>query len=117
MHDVDIGFIFDEDDCIQQARELQEFNGAIVLPSEEEINNSILSPVEEEIKVVDDKQREVLIARILLLAAAALYGTNFTLVKILDETVPVGASTSLRFALAGLATLPWFLTPRSARQN
>jgi drug/metabolite transporter (DMT)-like permease len=51
---------------------------------------------------------EVLKARALVLIAAALYGTNFTLVKILNEHLPVGASTSLRFVLASLALLPFF---------
>ena len=52
---------------------------------------------------------EVWKARFLLFAAAALYGTNFTLVKILHEHLPVGASTSIRFTLASLATLPFLL--------
>jgi len=50
-------------------------------------------------------------ARLLLIIAAALYGTNFTCVKLLDESVPVGISTTLRFALATLATLPWLVGP------
>eukprot|EP00538_Stauroneis_constricta_P013192 CAMPEP_0119547542 /NCGR_PEP_ID=MMETSP1352-20130426/1638_1 /TAXON_ID=265584 /ORGANISM="Stauroneis constricta, Strain CCMP1120" /LENGTH=567 /DNA_ID=CAMNT_0007592489 /DNA_START=164 /DNA_END=1867 /DNA_ORIENTATION=- len=48
-------------------------------------------------------------ARLLLLASAALYGTNFSLVKILGDSMPVGVSSTLRFALATLATLPWLL--------
>jgi len=55
---------------------------------------------------------EVWRARFLLLIAAGLYGTNFTIVKILNEQMPFGASTSLRFILATLATLP-FLFPSS----
>jgi len=50
-------------------------------------------------------------ARLLLIIAAALYGTNFTCVKMLDESVPVGISATLRFALATLATLPWLVGP------
>ena len=50
-------------------------------------------------------------ARLLLLGAAALYGTNFSVVKILGDTMPVGISASLRFGLAALATLPWLLQP------
>jgi len=46
-------------------------------------------------------------ARLLLLASACLYGTNFTFVKILNENVPVQIGTSLRFTLAAIATLPW----------
>ena len=47
-------------------------------------------------------------ARLLLLASAALYGTNFTAVKILNENIPVQLATTLRFGLAAIATLPWF---------
>merc|ERR1711865_1297917 len=43
----------------------------------------------------------------LLIVAAALYGTNFSFVKLLGETLPVGVSLSIRFALAALVTLPW----------
>lgn len=57
----------------------------------------------------DESRNDVQVARILLLVAAALYGTNFALVKILDENVPVGASTSLRFGLSALVSLPWLL--------
>jgi Permeases of the drug/metabolite transporter (DMT) superfamily len=46
-------------------------------------------------------------ARLLLLASAALYGTNFTFVKVLNENVPVQLGTAMRFVLAALATLPW----------
>ena len=46
-------------------------------------------------------------ARILLLISAALYGTNFTFVKVLNENIPVGFGTALRFALASVVTLPW----------
>jgi len=50
-------------------------------------------------------------ARLLLLAAAALYGTNFSLVKLMGEasTFPVAWSTTLRFGLAALATMPWLM--------
>lgn len=50
-------------------------------------------------------------ARLLLLGAAALYGTNFSVVKILGDTMPVGISATLRFGLAALVTLPWLLAP------
>lgn len=53
-------------------------------------------------------------ARLLVIVAAALYGTNFSVVKILDETMPVGISSTLRFAMAALATLPWLLAPSSS---
>ena len=44
-------------------------------------------------------------ARLLLIFSAALYGTNFTFVKILNENMPVQIATSLRFALAAIVTL------------
>lgn len=56
--------------------------------------------------------RKVLEARLLLLGAAALYGTNFPVVKILDQNLPVGACASLRFMMGALVMLPWLL-PRS----
>lgn len=56
-------------------------------------------------------------ARLFLILAAALYGTNFTCVKLLDETVPVGISTTLRFALASLATLPWLIGKSDSSDN
>lgn len=46
-------------------------------------------------------------ARTLLIGAAALYGTNFSLVKLLGDTMPEGISLTLRFALASAVTLPW----------
>jgi drug/metabolite transporter (DMT)-like permease len=48
-------------------------------------------------------------ARLLLCAAAALYGTNFSVVKILGDTMPVGVSSTLRFGLAALAAFPWLV--------
>ena len=53
---------------------------------------------------------DVVKARLLLLCAAALYGTNFSLVKILGETgMSVGLSSTLRFGMAALVTAPWLL--------
>lgn len=48
-------------------------------------------------------------ARLLLCVSAALYGTNFSVVKILGDTMPVGVSSTLRFGLAALVTFPWLL--------
>ncbi len=56
-------------------------------------------------------------ARILLLVSAALYGTNFTFVKMLNENIPTGLGTSLRFALASFATLPWIFLSSSSSAN
>jgi drug/metabolite transporter (DMT)-like permease len=49
-------------------------------------------------------------ARLLLVGAAALYGTTFSLVKLLGDTMPVGISTTLRFGLAALVTMPWLVS-------
>lgn len=50
-------------------------------------------------------------ARLLLLLSAALYGTNFTMVKSLDESMSVGMSSTLRFGFAAVAMLPWLFAP------
>ncbi|KAL7530526.1 hypothetical protein ACHAWF_003413, partial [Thalassiosira exigua] len=50
-------------------------------------------------------------ARLLLLLSAALYGTNFTMVKSLDESMSVGLSSTLRFGFAALAMSPWLFRP------
>merc|ERR1740139_1698000 len=55
----------------------------------------------------DDDDAAVWKARALLIGAAALYGTNFSLVKLLGDTMPEGVSLTLRFALASAVTLPW----------
>lgn len=55
-------------------------------------------------------------ARLLLLSAAALYGTNFAAVKYLVDEIPVGVFGTLRFGLAALATLPW-LWPTKNNDN
>ncbi len=52
-------------------------------------------------------------ARLLLLLSAALYGTNFSVVKQLDEIIPVGVSSTLRFGLASFAMLPLLVAPLS----
>ena len=46
-------------------------------------------------------------ARLLLLLCAALYGTNYTSIKIVDEHIPVAIATATRFGLASCITLPW----------
>ncbi|KAL7492229.1 hypothetical protein ACHAWT_002119 [Skeletonema menzelii] len=52
-------------------------------------------------------------ARLLLLLSAALYGTNFSVVKQLDEIIPVGVSSTLRFGLAAFVMLPLLIAPLS----
>jgi len=50
-------------------------------------------------------------ARLLLLLSAALYGTNFTMVKSLNDSMSVGMSSTLRFGFAAVAMLPWLFAP------
>ena len=50
-------------------------------------------------------------ARQLLLLSAALYGTAFETVKVLDDRLGVGLSTCLRFAFAALSMSPFLLAP------
>lgn len=40
------------------------------------------------------------VGRILVLLAAVIYGTNFSVVKLLDDTMPLSVSACLRFGLA-----------------
>lgn len=57
--------------------------------------------------------KDVFIARLLVLVAAALYGTNFAVVKNLGVyDIPTEASTFLRFFLASLVTSFWLFSPR-----
>lgn len=65
----------------------------------------------------DNHMENIWRARFLLVVAAALYGTNFSVVKVLNESVPTGISTTLRFALAALATLPWLIAPPSQKDT
>lgn len=64
-----------------------------------------------------DQQQAVQWARLLLLGAAALYGTNFSCVKLLGDTLPVGISSTLRFGMAALATAPWLLQGVAVAQS
>jgi drug/metabolite transporter (DMT)-like permease len=52
-------------------------------------------------------------ARLLLLLSAALYGTNFTLVKSIDDIpgMSVGLASTFRFGFAALVMLPLLFTP------
>ncbi len=55
--------------------------------------------------------KEIWTARLLLILSAALYGTNFTMVKTLDESLSVGVCSTLRFGFAALSMLPWLFAP------
>ena len=46
-------------------------------------------------------------ARVLLLMVAAVYGTNFASVKMIDETLPPSAGAAFRFLLASACLVIW----------
>ena len=69
------------------------------------------SPLATQSMTESPPTKEVWIARLLLLLSAALYGTNFTVVKSLDELLSVGVSSTLRFGFAAICMLPWLVAP------
>jgi len=83
-------------------------SSSIAIPSEQE-----LSSPSSETSVISNilNLSDVWKARLLLLLSAALYGTNFTFVKSLDESMSVGLSSTLRFGFAALVMLPWLFAP------
>jgi len=101
---------------------------------EKDILNSIKEPVHifegrtgsytttKVVEQIDDTKdvatglSDVWTARILLLISAALYGTNFTVVKLLNDSVPTDVGAVLRFALAAAVTLPWLFNPSSEKR-
>lgn len=76
-------------------------------------NNDLIDQNTEKTK----DEKEILFARCLVLIAAALYGTNFTFVKLLGEHVPIGVSSALRFGMAAMVTLPWLVAPANVPDN
>jgi len=59
--------------------------------------------------VKDEDEQKVWTARLLILFAACLYGTNYTCVKVIGENIPLQIGAALRFSVAAIATLPWLL--------
>jgi hypothetical protein len=112
----------DEEKSRQTLQELEQLYASITGTSQEsnEEEWSLLTNTDAATVVGDDKKQEgggflgmseVVTARLLLLGAAALYGTNFSLVKLLGETgMSVGLSSTLRFGFAALATMPMLLS-------
>lgn len=82
--------------------------------------NDPITAVETPVATTDAvHHNQIAQARLLLLGAAALYGTNFSLIK-LQDTFPPAVSTCLRFALAAAATSPWLFvstTPTTENHN
>jgi drug/metabolite transporter (DMT)-like permease len=53
-------------------------------------------------------------SRLMVLFAAALYGTNFTAIKVLDENIPTSVGPVFRFSLAALVTFPFLFIGKEA---
>jgi len=89
------------------------FDPLAVLVHNDEQNEVTLEPRSflQDSSAKSPPSKEVWIARLLLLLSAALYGTNFTMVKSLDESLSVALSSTLRFGFAALCMLPWLLAP------
>ena len=67
---------------------------------------------------VKQNKQDIMVARLLLIGAAALYGTNFSLVKMLGQSeIPIGLSSALRFGMASLITLPWLIPKKGQDQQ
>ena len=67
----------------------------------------------------DDTNNSGNMARLLLIVAAALYGTNFTVVKMLGQQtdMSVALAATLRFGLAAVITSPWLLAPMKQQSH
>jgi drug/metabolite transporter (DMT)-like permease len=80
---------------------------------DDDVETLALFQQNEEQNLTSSKSSNILnprnIARLMIIACAALYGTNFTFVKILDESIPPEIGPALRFGLAFLATAPIIL--------
>lgn len=68
------------------------------------------SSVMVDASMVTNNILDVWTGRMLVMAAAAMYGTNFPLVKMLDESLPSAVSASLRFVLAAVLVSTVVLT-------
>ena len=89
----------------------KEDNLAQWAPTAEHSEAQLSETLDESTQQNTGSDRDILVARGLLIGAAALYGTNFALVKVMGEQLPVGLSTTLRFGIASLSTMPWLLRP------
>lgn len=88
----------------QEPTDLQKvLNDNFPLPSVPQRTAFVSEPGFEEQKGISDVYK----ARLLLVCAAMLYGTNFSIVKLLGDAIPVGVNSALRFGLAALFSVPW----------
>jgi drug/metabolite transporter (DMT)-like permease len=88
--------------------EMEKEKGILAVATADAFTTTVVEVVVDEI-AQQQQEKDIRNARLLLLIAAALYGTNFTFVKQLGEVMPVGAMGTMRFGIAALATLPWLV--------
>jgi hypothetical protein len=106
--------LFEDNTLVRIAHKQRQALEVLVLssstPSKETSISTRSNPTAE--TAVESDDTSVVTARVLLLGAAALYGTNFSLVKLVGDIIPsVGVSSVLRFGLAALVTMPWLVQP------
>jgi len=94
-------------DTTQDAYELHNDDNLLSPLPSPTFDESTMLATSADVITQDTDKNKVWKARSLLIGAAALYGTNFSLVKILGDTMPEGISLTIRFALAAVVTLPW----------
>jgi len=104
---------YDEKDIVNTAKKpVQIYGGGSTLYKTNTASEQVEPAVNKEISLNSISSgisglSDVWKARILLIISAALYGTNFTVVKILNDYIPTDVGAVLRFALAAGVTLPW----------
>ena len=103
-----VGWMHQDVDRVHSFNEFAQTIRTELVPIEDETPSQLVVSHPDS---TSNESKEVWIARLLLLLSAALYGTNFTFVKSLDESLSVGLSSTLRFGFAALFMLPWLLAP------
>lgn len=69
----------------------------------------VLADSLEATQTKEEDGKSKMTARLFILLAACLYGTNYTCVKVIGENLPIQMGAALRFSVASIATLPWLL--------
>ena len=90
------------------------FNFDLPNVNDASISNSIWTNLQKSGVSLDDPSLSF--ARGLILLASAVYGTNFAMVKMLDEQVPFAVSAALRFCLAATAVTTLVLRGEQQQQ-
>jgi len=81
--------------------------GVCVLPDDDDVECDVSVPEDCEPTIVDKVLNSYLGPRLLLGFASILYGTNFPLGALMNESLPPSAATSARMLLASLALSPF----------